>query len=94
MNTKRFVLPTICVAHNLEEFIDAIRKVSVRSLYFHIFEARMRLKEDENDFTEWFRSIGQEQLAKDLCRLDPYTMTLEGLRERIIREVSRYARVA
>lgn len=94
MNTKRFVLPTNCVAHNLEEFIDAIRKVSVRSLYFHIFEARMRLKEDENDFTEWFRSIGQEQLAKDLCRLDPYTMTLEGLRERIIREVSRYARVA
>ncbi|MHB9028083.1 MAG: DUF5752 family protein [Candidatus Latescibacterota bacterium] len=94
MNTKRFVLPTNCVANNLEEFIDAIRKVSVRSLYFHVFEARMRLKADENDFTEWFHSIGQEQLAKNLCRLDPYTMTLEGLRDRIIREVSRYAGVA
>jgi hypothetical protein len=92
VNTKRFVLPTSCIAHTLEEFIDAIRKVSVGSLYFHVFEARMRLKEDENDFTQWFRGIGQEQLAQELRRMDPYTMTLEGLRERIIREVSNYAR--
>ncbi len=79
---------------NLEEFVDSIQRVSVQSLYFHVFEARMRLEEDENDFTLWFRSIGQEQLAKDLSRLDPYTMTLENLRDRIVKEVSRYARTA
>ncbi len=94
MSAKVFVLPTNCAAKNLEEFVDAIQRVSVQSLYFHVFEARMRLEEDENDFTLWFRSIGQEQLAKDLSRLDPYTMTLENLRDRIVKEVSRYARTA
>ena len=91
MSCKVFTLPTKYVAHNLAEFADAIRKVSVRSLYFHVYEARMRLKTDENDFTAWFRGIGETKLAQSLSRLDPYTMTLEGLRERIVREVSRYA---
>ncbi len=94
MNCKVFVLPTHCVAHNLNEFLEAISQVSVRSLYFHVFEARMRLESEENDFTAWFKGIGEEQLARDISRLDPYTMTLEGLRERIVKEVSRYARVA
>ncbi len=94
MSAKVFVLPTACVANNLEEFLDGISKVSVSSLYFHVFEARMRLEEDENDFTAWFRGIGQDKLARDLANLDPYTMTLEGLRSRIVREVSRYAGTA
>lgn len=91
MGCITFVLPTPYVAHNLKEFIEIVKEISINSLYFHIFEARMRLKRDDNDFTAWFKSIGEVELAKELSKLDPYTMTLEGLRKKIIKEVSKYA---
>jgi hypothetical protein len=50
----------------------------------------MRLHNAENDFSRWFRDSGQIKLAEELSRLDPYTITLEGLREKIIKAVSRY----
>lgn len=92
MGCKTFVLPTPYYANNLKEFIEILNKISVNSLYFHMFEARMRLKRDENDFANWFRNMGEKKLAKDLLRLDPYNVTLEGLREDIIKLVSQYAK--
>jgi len=79
------ILPTPYTASTLEEFVGAVATVSVHSLYFHIFEARLRLGGTENDFSRWFRDIGCEQLAREVSRLDPYTLTLEGLREKIIK---------
>jgi len=92
MGCKTFVLPTPYFAHNLKEFIEILNKISINSLYFHMFEARMRLKRDENDFANWFRNMGEKKLAKDLLRLDPYNVTLEGLREDIINLVRKYAK--
>ena len=92
MGCKTFVLPTPYFAHNLKEFIEILNKISINSLYFHMFEARMRLKRDENDFANWFRNMGEKKLAKDLLRLDPYNVTLEGLREDIINLVREYAK--
>jgi len=80
---QTFVFPTNHEAGSLEEFLDQIQKVTVHSLYFHMFEAPLRLKKEESDFVAWFRGLGEEDLAKKLARLDPYTMTLEGLRKRI-----------
>lgn len=77
------VLATPYVANNLNEFIEIIDKVSINSLYFHIFEAPLRLNKDENDFSEWLRGIGETELAEKLSNLDPYTITLEGLRKKI-----------
>jgi len=85
-----FILPTRYVAHNLKEFLEIISKISIDSLYFHIFEAKMRLEKEENDFTYWLRGVGEEKLAEELSRLDPYTMTLEGLRQKIISIVKKY----
>ena len=48
-----------------------------------MFEAPLRLKKEGSDFVAWFKGIGEEDLAQKLARLDPYTMTLEGLRKRI-----------
>ncbi|HCJ66552.1 MAG TPA: hypothetical protein DHV62_04315 [Elusimicrobia bacterium] len=92
MSCATFVLPKNYIAHNLKEFVEILNKVSINSLYFHIFEAKMRLEKEENDFTAWFKGIGEEKLAEELSRLDPYTITLEGLRQRIIRTVRKYAR--
>jgi hypothetical protein len=92
MSCITVILPTPYVAHNLKEFLELFQKISINSLYFHIFEARLRLKRDENDFTAWFKGIGEIKLAEELSRLDPYTITLEGLRGKIINLVRKYAK--
>jgi Family of unknown function (DUF5752) len=91
MSCKIFVLPTLYTAKDITEFVEILRKISIHSLYFHMFEARTRLKRPENDFSAWFKSIGQERLAGEISRLDPYSLTLEGLRLKIIHMVKRYA---
>jgi hypothetical protein len=87
MACKTFVLPMPYTAKNLRDFGDILRKVSIRSLYFHIFEARMRLGVPDNDFSQWLKSIGEKRLADEISKLDPYNMTLENLRRKIIRMV-------
>jgi septum formation topological specificity factor MinE len=90
MAAKSFLLQTNYVANDLTEFKDILQKISISSLYFHIFDARLRLEKKENDFSIWFRDNGKEELANELSRLDPYTYTLEGLREKIIKLVEKY----
>jgi hypothetical protein len=92
MSCKIFVIPTPYTANNLMEFIEVLRKISIHSLYFHMFEARMRLKVPENDFSAWFKGIGEEDLAREVSKLDPYNLTLEGLRTKLIDMVTRYAK--
>jgi hypothetical protein len=90
MASRIFVLPTPYVAHKLSEFREAVSRVSVSSLYYHIFDARLRLEQGDNDFSEWFAAQGKDALAADMRKLDPYTYTLEGLRKRIVALVRRY----
>lgn len=90
MSARTFILPTRYEVNSLEEFREALGKVSIESLYFHMFEAKLRLERGENDFSNWFDTNGQSQLAREVSRFDPYTITLEGLRRTIIQKVSRY----
>jgi len=90
MSCITVVIPTHYTASTLGEFLDVIPRLSINSLYFHVFEARMRLRNAENDFSRWLRDMGMNELADGLSRLDPYTMTLEGLRRKIIEAVGRY----
>jgi small-conductance mechanosensitive channel len=76
------VLPTPYVAHNLREFVSMLRRVSIGSLFFHIFEARLRLQRGTNDFSLWLEEcLGEKELAEQITRLDPYNYTMENLRE-------------
>lgn len=86
------IFPTPYVASNLAEFVEMLEKISINSLYFHIFEAPMRLEKGENDFSAWLRGIGEEKLAQKISVFDPYTITLEGLRQKIIRMVKQYGK--
>ena len=80
-----FILPTSYVVYNLREFVDILRKVTIDSIYFHIFEARLRLERSSSDFSNWIgNSIGDKELAREIAGLDPYTHTLEGLRSALI----------
>lgn len=84
------ILPTAYVAHDLREFIEVLRKVSIDSLSFHIFEARLRLQKGVNDFSIWIQDcLGDKDLADRLAYLDPYNYTLEGLRSTIIQLIEK-----
>lgn len=85
-----FIFPTRYVAHDLREFVEALRQISVDSLFFHIFESRLRLGKGLNDFSIWLEnSLGDAELAREIGRLDPYTYTLEGLRTSLIQIIEK-----
>lgn len=90
MVSRTFVLPTAYVARNLTEFAEMLGKVSINSLYYHMFDAKLRLQQGENDFSRWFRSLGKTELAGKTRGLDPYSYTLEGLRKQVVALVRKY----
>lgn len=78
-------LPTPHTATTIDEFARALEQVTVRSLYFHIFEARLRVGRATNDFSAWLSSeLGLTALAENIAALDPYAHTLETLRAIIL----------
>lgn len=88
LKSVSFIFPTPHVAHDLREFAGGLRQVSVSSIYFHMFEARLRLDRPTNDFSNWLAgSLGLTRLALKIARLDPYTHTTEELRAAILRLV-------
>jgi hypothetical protein len=87
-----FILPTDYVASDLKEFADILKKVTIESIYFHVFESRLRLEKNDNDFSNWIgTSLGNKELAIRISKLDPYTHTLEGLRNNLVEMVEREA---
>ncbi len=90
MKSVSFILPTQYAATDLEEFIGILKKVDIDSIYFHIFEARLRLGKKTNDFSNWIEtSLGNKELANKILKLDPYTYTLEDLRKTLIRIIEK-----
>ncbi len=85
-----FIAPTNDTATDLREFAEALKKVTIDSIYFHIFEAHLRLEKGTNDFSNWLETSLQENgLAAKIARLDPYTYTLDGLRKTILKIVEK-----
>lgn len=84
MSARSFVFPTKYVANTLQEFKECLEKISVYSIYFHVFEARFHKK--EFDFSLWLsKSLGEEKLAEEFSKLDPYTQTIENLRKTLVK---------
>jgi hypothetical protein len=85
MDAVSFTLPTPHRARTLAELADALAVVGVRSIAFHLFEARLRVETDDNDLSRWLEGqLDERELAGAIRRLDPYTMTTEGLRQRLL----------
>jgi hypothetical protein len=86
MRVKTFIIETGFEARNLPELCTAIKEVHIRSIYFHIAQARLLLGKRENDFSLWLREeLHEDELANDISKLDPYTWTLERLRNRLVK---------
>lgn len=78
-------VPTGLETRTLREFRDAISEVDASSIYFHVFEAHLRLQREENDFSAWIRnSLNLPSLADRIKELNPYLGSLERLRSSLL----------
>lgn len=88
--SKSFIMPTGIVARDVPEFLAKLQTITNISLYFHFLEARLRLGRPTNDFSQWLSGRGQSRLAKAIDQLDPYSSTLDELKEEIIAQGRTY----
>ena len=82
--SKSFVMPTALVAEDASDFFAKLPHITIISMYFHFLEARLRLGRTTNDFSQWLADLGEQDLAEAIDRLDPYTRTLDELKEDMI----------
>ena len=82
--SRSFVLPTGIVANDVDDFFRKVASISHASLYFHFFEARLRLGHRTSDFSRWLTDRGRADLAAAIDALNPYVRTLDELRRDIV----------
>jgi hypothetical protein len=64
--------------------------VDVGAIYYHFYEARVRLRGGVDDFSSWIlNTLGKEDLARRIRAIDPFMHGIDGIREHIIAEVER-----
>ena len=81
-----FIFQTPYTASDLKEFQAVLQRVTINSIYFHMFEARLRIGQGTNDFSNWLEdSLSEKKLANKIASLDPYTHTMENLRITLIK---------
>jgi len=82
------VMPTKHIAWGLDDFYRIIECIGIRSIHYHLIEARLRLGIHTNDFSHWFRdSLKRERLAQRIESIDIYLNTLEEIRTIIFQYV-------
>lgn len=85
MSSRIIEIPTGLEVDNLPDFISALQEMEISVIYYHVFEAELRLGKPESDFSIWLRTaLGQDELAAKLDAIDPYFLRLETLRSRIV----------
>jgi hypothetical protein len=85
ITAEREIIECERAAHNLDEFIEGIKKSSINSLFYHLITSRIENKTIINDYSAWLYSIGEAKKAEKINKLDPYTLTLYEIKEEIIK---------
>ncbi len=76
---------------NLAEFLIAIKYIDAAAIYYHFYEARVRLGVD--DFSKWIEdSLGKKDLSEKIRAIDPFMHSIEGIRDHIIETVEKDVR--
>lgn len=82
--SQSFIMPTGIVAADARELFEKLPHLTTISLFYHFMEAPLRLGRRTNDFSVWLTGIGEVRLAKRIEALNPYIMTLDQLKMKII----------
>jgi len=89
--TVTIIFPVGMRAKNLAEFLLAVRYVDPASIYYHFYEARIRHGTD--DFSTWMDDVlGNRELARAICAIDPFMHNIEGIRAHIVEAVENNVR--
>ncbi len=89
--TITIIFPAGVRARNLAEFLIAVKYIDDTAIYYHFYEARIRLGVD--DFSRWIEdSLNKKELADKIRMIDPFMHSIEGIREHIIEAVERDVR--
>ncbi len=79
------LFPTGLRVHNLAEFLIAIKYIDLPSIYYHFYEARVRLGGGVDDFSKWIEdALGKNGLAAKMRTIDLLMHTLEGVRGHLV----------
>lgn len=86
--TVTLVFPAGVRARNLAEFLMAMKYVEESSLYYHFYDARVRLGSKADDFSQWLEEgMEKPEVARRVRAIDPFMHNLETIRERILAAV-------
>ncbi len=86
--TVTLIFPLGIRARNLAEFLTAMRFINTESIYYHFYEARIRLGGGVDDFSRWIEDVfGKKELAERIRAIDPFMHTLQDIQKHIIEEV-------
>jgi hypothetical protein len=70
---------------------EAVGRMPLRSLFFHVHEARRRTRGETDDFSQWLEAYGAEPaLVEDLRKIDFYALNLSQLRSAIFEIVQHH----
>ena len=79
--TVTLIFPVGIRARNLAEFFAAIKYIEEDCIYYHFYEARIRLGRGNDDFSRWFEdTLGEKDLAGKIRAVDPLMYTVEQIR--------------
>ncbi len=85
MQSRIISAPTGLQVHTLAEFREVLATVDDSVIYYHTFEAILRLGKPEGDFALWMEEqLGLPELGKGISNIDPYRISLESARSRIL----------
>jgi hypothetical protein len=91
--TVTLIFPEGIRARNLAEFLTAIKHVDADSIYYHFYEARIRLGSGVDDFSRWIEDIfGKTELAEKIRSIDPFMHNIEGIREHLVEAIEEEVR--
>ena len=91
--TVTLIFPEGTRARNLAEFLTAIKHIDADSLYYHFYEARIRLGSGIDDFSRWIEDIfGKTELAEKIRSIDPFMHNIEGIREHLVEAIEEEVR--
>jgi len=86
MQSRIIEVPTGLEARSLTEFREVLARVDASVVYYHNFEAMLRLGRRKGDFALWIEEqLHLPELAKNISSIDFYMISLEFIRQRIVR---------
>lgn len=86
MQSHIIEVPTGLEARTLKEFKNILATVNASAVYYHNFEAILRLGRRMGDFALWIEEqLNLPELAQNISRLDFYMASLESVRHQIIK---------